>query len=77
MKHVSYTGITLPVVSLSIASDMRNLLYAKFQYSRWSMSGPVTENYFSYFSTKTYVMTTQKNHHDETVLLSTKNTCLN
>ena len=38
----------------------------------------VTENYFSYFSTKTYVVGTQKNHlDDETVLLSTQNTCLN
>ena len=37
----------------------------------------VTENYFSYFSTKTYVVSTQKNRLDETVLLSTQNTCLN
>ena len=34
------------------------------------------ENY-SYFSTKTYVVGTQKNHLDETVLLNTQNTCLN
>ena len=33
----------------------------------------VTENYFSYFSTKTYVVGTQKNRLDETVLLSTQN----
>ena len=42
------------------------------------MSGPqirVTENYFSYFSTKTYVVDTQKNSLNETVLLSTQNTC--
>ena len=37
----------------------------------------VTENCFSYFSTKTYVVGTQKNRLDETVLLSTQNTCLN
>ena len=36
-----------------------------------------TENYFSYFSTKTYVVGTQKNRLDETVLLSTQNMCLN
>ena len=30
---------------------------------------------FSYFSTKTYVVGTQKNRLDETVLLSTQNTC--
>ena len=35
-----------------------------------------TDNYFSYFSTKTYVVGTQKNRLNETVLLSTQNTCL-
>ena len=34
-------------------------------------------NFFSYFSTKTYVVGTQKNHLNETVLLSTQNICLN
>ena len=33
-------------------------------------------NYFLYFSSKTYVVGTQKNGLNETVLLSTKNTCL-
>ena len=37
----------------------------------------VTENCFLYFSTKTYVEGTQRNSLDETVLLSTQNTCLN
>ena len=37
----------------------------------------VNENYFSYFSTKTSVVGIQKNRLDETVLLSTKNTCFN
>ena len=32
---------------------------------------------FSDFSTKTYVVGTQKNRLDETVLLSTQNTCSN
>ena len=36
----------------------------------------VTENYFSYFSTKRYVVGTQKNRLNETVCLSTQNTCL-
>ena len=35
-----------------------------------------TQNFFSYFSTKTYVVGTQKNRLNETVLLSTQNTCL-
>ena len=34
---------------------------------------PVAEFFFYYFSTKTYVMGTQKNRLDETVLLSTQN----
>ena len=37
----------------------------------------VFENYFSYFSTKTYVVGTQKNRLNNTVLLSTQNACLN
>ena len=36
----------------------------------------VTENYFSYFSTKTYELGTQKNGLDKTVLLSTFKKCL-
>ena len=35
------------------------------------------ENYFAYYLTKTYVVGTQKNRLNETVLLSTQNTCLN
>ena len=34
-------------------------------------------NYFCYFSTKTYVVGTQKNRLNETILLSNQNTCLN
>ena len=37
----------------------------------------VIEKYFSHLSTKTYVVGIQKNSLNETVLLSTKNTCLN
>ena len=37
----------------------------------------VIENCFSYLSTKTYVVGTQKNRLNETVLLSTQNICLN
>ena len=36
----------------------------------------VLENHFSYFSTKTYAMGTQKNHLIEMVLLNTQYTCL-
>ena len=37
----------------------------------------VLENYFLYFSSKTYVVDTQKSRLNETVLLCTQNTCLN
>ena len=37
----------------------------------------VIKHYFSCFSTKTYVVGTQKNHLNEMVLLSTQNLCLN
>ena len=36
---------------------------------------PCNKKLNSYFSTKTYVVGTQKNHLNETVLLSTKNIC--
>ena len=36
-----------------------------------------TKNFFFYFSTKTYVVGTQKNRLNETVLLSTQNICSN
>ena len=35
----------------------------------------VTEFFFSYFTTKAYVVGTQKNSLNETILLSTKNIC--
>ena len=35
----------------------------------------VTKHYLFYFSSKTYVVGTQKNRLNETVLLSTKNIC--
>ena len=53
---------------------MREQNWYTVQASRY---GCVTENDFSYSSTKTYVVGTQKNRLDETVLLSTQNTCLN
>ena len=37
----------------------------------------IIENYISCFSTKTYVVGTQKYRLNETVLLSTQNICLN
>ena len=50
------------------------------QMSEPGPEGPLVLSYqasWSYFSTKTYVVGTQKNRLNETVLLSTQNTCLN
>ena len=49
------------------------------EFEPLSFTGPqirVTE-FFFYFSSKTYVVGTQKNRLNERVLLSTQNTCLN
>ena len=42
-----------------------------------SRSECAIDNYFSYFSTKTCVVGTEKNRLNEMFLLSTQNTCLN
>ena len=52
--------------------DPYHTLYGK----RWEACIDVL-NEISYFSTKTYVVGTQKNRLTETVLLSTQNICLN
>ena len=52
-----------------------------FNFYHWPLgySRPLVKNsypiFFSYFSTKTYVVGTQKNRLNETVLLSTQNIC--
>ena len=44
-------------------------------FNRALVKSVLTEQSFSYFLTKTYVVGTQKNRLNETTLLSTKNTC--
>ena len=74
---------TRPVKELlndnSLSVTVYNVLPSFIQYIVFSglQIRSVTENYYSYFSTKTYVVGTQKSPLDETVLLSTQNTCLN
>ena len=51
--------------------------YSSYFTDKVSICRPPGENYFLYFSSKTYVVGTQKNRRNETVLLSTQNTCLN
>ena len=50
---------------------------AEHEYSWRKGLNTIFENWFSYFSIKTCVVGTQKNRLNETVLLSTQNTCLN
>ena len=47
-----------------------------FKYQGFSLEC-VPKNSFSYFSSKPYVVGTQKNRRNETVLLSTQNICSN
>ena len=54
-------GMTEPAVSQGISEFLIKVQKCKFK------------NYFSYLSTKTYVVDTQKNHLNEVVLLSTQN----
>ena len=56
---------------LIVCSCMEN----SFGQKRVKVNEYVSKNYFPYFSTKTYVMGTQKNRLNETVLLGTRNTC--
>ena len=57
-------------------SKVNFLINMKTQWSQPPDKSAVLEIYFSYFGTKTYVVGTQKNRLNETVLSSTKNTCL-
>ena len=52
-----------------------NAIYITVHLNRYYSEECAPEKYFSYFSTKRYVMGTQKNHLNETVLLSTQNIC--
>ena len=45
--------------------------------SKFLVKNADKKNYFSYFSTKTYVVGTQRYRLDETVLFDTQNICLN
>ena len=58
-------------------------VFVTFKFDQMSMISAVPQirvrigKLFLYFSSKTYVVGTQKNRLNETVLLSTQNTCLN
>ena len=71
----------LPLVKVFQILPEFRIFSLTFQRKKVRLTGPQirerNEKYFSYFSTKTYVVGTQKNRLNETVLLSTQNTCLN
>ena len=66
----------LEIKSVANLKSAGKLLVGLEMYNQASRNKTVTENYFSYCSTKTYVVGTQKNRLDETVILRTQNTCL-
>ena len=49
--------------------------HSTYLQSSMHLDKTAIKNQFSYFSTKTYILDNQKNHLNETVLLSTQNTC--
>ena len=67
---------------LNFALDIRKqLVYAMMHWIHFRSrvipnKSAQLKNYFSYFSTKIYVVDTQKNHDIETILLCTKIYCL-
>ena len=52
-------------------------IFRCFLYKIQEFSKSAYQNKNSYFSTKTYVVSTQKNRLNETVLLNTQNLCEN
>ena len=64
---ISHINIKPDVAILDDVISIRTVLLPRVR---------VLENYFLYFSSKTYVVGTQKNQFNETVPLSTLNTCL-
>ena len=59
---------------LLVTTVVRTRIQNRAQSSRKEC---VIENHFSYFSTKAYVVGTQKNRHVGAVRLGTQNTCFN
>ena len=73
MFHYSVSiGTGVPVLSPVFSGSLA--VVTGLATAKYSVRSPY---YFSYFSTKTYVVGTQRNRLNETVLLSTQNTCLN
>ena len=73
----------IPAMTLQDIKETKRYGRADAQTGQRENSIPSTNkvcgeyNYFSYFSTELYGVGNQKNRNTETVLLNTKNTCLN
>ena len=69
---MQFTDAILDIIQSTIAS---------LECKKYGISGLqiecVIKNHFFHFSTKTYVVGTRKNCLNETVLLNTRNICLN
>ena len=79
-KHLSYCPINVVNQIMNLGKTCFDGIWPYNLCKNYIVRPPdecVTENYFSYFSTKTYVVGTQKNGLNKTVLLSTQNICLN
>ena len=64
--------LLFPCYEIKFSHDNAHMLV----YTQASRRECILENYFLHFSPKAYVVGTQKNHLNETVLLSTQNICL-
>ena len=80
MKVWVRAGIKLTTLHLQsdlLKTALWGLVQVRYVKNQASRKKCAIENVFSYFFIKTYVVGTQKNRLDETVILSTQNKCLN
>ena len=70
-----YLFLSLKVVLICTNSADPGEMQHYVQHNQAFSKVCVPKIYFSYFSTKTYVVGTQKNRLNETILLSTQNIC--
>ena len=70
-RNKSFHGNLREMIAICVTKVLTSVLLEIYT----SRSGRIFENDFSCLSIKTYVVGTQKNRLNETVLLSTQNTC--
>ena len=75
-KYMLITGeISHNMLFLDVIGSLRDYLPEIILVSGHGLQIRVCNKLFSYFSTETYMVGTQKNHLNETVLFSTQNIC--